>query len=191
MQNPLHCSLSSGRNLDEAEETESGRARERGTKREREEEREWQSTRERHTHGTSFWRSGTEKPIMGTWTLGKGRRNISKKQVPRLRKPPQKQVPQEKVLGTCKFWRPGVCTREEHRWRRRGGGHEENNNNKNAIAIAIVVQAPLFRPPLHNNILCPRSQTERGREGQKRHMQQETRNQEENVLGRSSSWVED
>jgi hypothetical protein len=38
----------------------------------------------------------------------------------------------------------------------------KNKNNKNAIAI--VVQAPLFRPPLHNNILCPRSQRERERE---------------------------
>jgi hypothetical protein len=52
----------------------------------------------------------------------------------------------------------------------------KNKNNKNAIAI--VVQAPLFRPPLHNNILCPRShrEREREREGQKRHVQQETRN---------------
>jgi hypothetical protein len=116
--NPVHCDAKSFALLAKQWEkiwTKQRRWRAGERAREGRRERERQSARERHTHGTSFWRSGTEKPIMGTWTPGKGRRNISKKQVPRLQKPPQKQVPHEKVLGTCKFWRPGVCTREEHR----------------------------------------------------------------------------
>jgi hypothetical protein len=64
----------------------------------------------------------------------------------------------------------------------------KNKNNKNAIAV--VVQAPLFRPPLHNNILCPRSQTQRERGTEETHAAR-NKKQEENVLGRSSSWVED
>jgi hypothetical protein len=61
---------------------------------------------------------------------------------------------------------------------------------KNKNAIAIVVQAPLLRPPLHNNILCPHSQTDTQRGTEETHAAR-NKKQEENVLGRSSSWVED